>query len=159
MHRQHYASSPDDLPSAQLRRSMSGLEFMQRMLEGKLPLPPIARLMNFRLHAVEPGRVVFCGSPEFSSTNPMGSVHGGWYGTMLDSAMACAVMTGIRKGQDYTTLEYKVNMIRPVQIGSTVLAEGTVVHGGRSTAVAEARITAGDGKICAKAVTTCLIIG
>ncbi len=158
MHRQYHATKPGDLPSAELRRSMSGLEFMQRMLDGDLPLPPIAQLMNFRLHSVDPGRVVFCGSPEFSSANPMGTVHGGWYGTILDSAMACAVMTRIRKGQEYTTLEYKVNMIRPVTMGSTVLAEGVVVHAGRSTAVAEARLSTEEGKLCAHAVTTCLVI-
>ena len=88
----HYARGLGDLVQPDDLLAMSGLEFMTGMLEGRLPAPPISRIMGYGLHAVERGRVVFRGTPEFDVTNPTGTVHGGWYGTLLDSAMACAVM-------------------------------------------------------------------
>lgn len=93
------AKSPADLLKIDEIAGMSGLDFMTGILEGRLPPPPIAHTMGYRLHSVEKGRVVFRGAPEFSVTNPMGTVHGGWYGTLLDSAMACAVMTAIPWGR------------------------------------------------------------
>jgi uncharacterized protein (TIGR00369 family) len=95
--------------------SRSGLEFMQDMLAGKMPAPPIGRTMGFAAVSVQDGQAIFEGTPEFHVTNPMGSVHGGWYGTILDSCMACAVMTKTPKGSVYTTLEFKVNVIRPTR--------------------------------------------
>ena len=92
------ATSPADLLDMDELLSMSGLAFMTGMLEGTLPGPPIAQTMGYRLHAVEDGRVTFRGAPKFNVTNPMGTVHGGWYGTLLDSAMACAVMTRVPSG-------------------------------------------------------------
>ena len=148
----------DDIVSADDRMSMTGYEFMLGMLEGRLPLPPIARLLGFRLREVEHGRVVFGGSPKFEVSNPMGTVHGGWYATVLDSAMACAVMTQLPKNAVYTTLEIKVNFVRPAPVDQEILAEGNVLHFGRSTAVAEAKIFDGGGRRFAMATTTCIII-
>ena len=89
------AETLDDLPSQETVMSMSGLDFMQAMLRGELPRPPISALLNYTLDSVEPGKVTFRGTPEFAHTNPLSGVHGGWYGTLLDSCMACAVMTTV----------------------------------------------------------------
>jgi len=153
------AESFDELPTSQQLLSMSGLEFMRGMLAGKVGGPPIAKTMNYWLHNVDAGRVVFHGKPEFPHANPMRSVHGGWYGTVLDSCMACAVMTTVPKGSFYTTLEYKVNITRPIPLGMTVEAIGTVQHGGRSTGVAVGEIRGlEDGRLYATGSTTCIIM-
>lgn len=153
------AQSPADLPGKDQLLSMSGLEFMQAMQAGRISRPPISGLMNYTLDAVEPGRIVFRGTPEFQHTNPMGGVHGGWYGTLLDSCMACAVMTMVPQGSVYTTLEYKVNLVRAVPLGTEILATGVVDHAGRSTGVATGQITdARTGKLYATGSTTCLIM-
>lgn len=154
-----FAMTPDDLASRDRLLSMSGLEFMSAIRDGTMPQPPIARLLNYRVSEVEAGRVVFIGTPTFDHCNPMGTVHGGWYGTLLDSAMACAVMTVVPEGSFYTTLEYKVNLMRSIPLGLEILAEGVVQHGGRSTGVAEGWIRgAADGKLYATGSTTCLIM-
>ena len=153
------AQSPDDLPDRDTILSMSGLEFMQAMLRGEISRPPISGLMNYHLHAVSDGSVTFRGTPDFPHTNPMGGVHGGWYGTLLDSCMACAVMTTVPKGSVYTTLEYKVNLTRAIPVGREILATGTVDHAGRTTAVSHGAITdAETGKLYATGSTTCLIM-
>ena len=122
----HVAQTLDDLPDMADLLSRTGLEFMQDVLAGKLSGPPIGATMGFHLAHVEAGRVVFEGTPDFTVTNPMRGVHGGWYGAILDSCMACAVMTTLPKGQIYTTLEYKVNITRAVPLGdgARVLALG-----------------------------------
>lgn len=138
---------------------MSGLEFMQGILDGKNPAPPIGATMGYALHEVADGRVVFRGTPQFDVTNPMGTVHGGWYGTLLDSAMACAVMTRVPRGAVYTTLEYKVNITRPIPLGMTIDCTGLVNHSGRSTGVASGEIRGvEDGKLYATGSTTCIIM-
>lgn len=154
-----FATTPDDLASRDQLLSMSGLDFMSAIRDGTLPQPPIAKLLNYRVTEVGPGRVVFTGSPTFDHCNPMGTVHGGWYGTLLDSAMACAVMTNVPKGSFYTTLEYKVNLVRGIPLDMQIAAEGVVQHGGRSTGVAEGSIRGvADGKLYATGSTTCLIM-
>ncbi|MEJ6392417.1 PaaI family thioesterase [Gymnodinialimonas sp. 2305UL16-5] len=154
-----FASTTSDLPSQAEMLGMSGLEFMSAMLRGALAHPPIGETLNYRLDAVENGRVVFRGAPQFGAMNPMGTVHGGWYGTLLDSCMACAVMTKVPKGSYYTTLEYKVNITRGIPVDREILAEGTVSHAGRSTGVAEGTIRdAETGKLYATGSTTCLIM-
>ena len=152
------ATSFDELPDRDTLLSLSGLEFMQAILEGRISGPPIAGVMNYTLSEVSEGRVVFTGTPEFPHTNPMGGVHGGWYGTLLDSAMACAVMTKVPKGSVYTTLEYKVNITRAIPPGTRVRTIGTVDHAGRSTGVATGRIEGEDGRLYATGSTTCLIM-
>ena len=153
------AETLDDLPSQETVMSMSGLDFMQAMLRGELPRPPISALLNYTLDSVEPGKVTFRGTPEFAHTNPLSGVHGGWYGTLLDSCMACAVMTTVPKGAVYTTLEYKVNLTRAIPLGTEILATGVIDHAGRSTGVSHGEIRgARDGKLYATGSTTCLIM-
>ena len=134
------ASSPQDLLSTAEVLGMSGLEFMQGILEGHLSGPPIGNTLGYTLHSVSEGQVVFRGAPEFNVTNPMGTVHGGWYGTLLDSAMACAIMTSVPKGSVYTTLEYKINILRPIPLGMVIDCAGETDHVGRSTGVAHGEI-------------------
>lgn len=155
-----YARTLADLPDAATLLSMSGMEFVEGMLAGRLKAPAIAESLNFRLIDAAPGRVTFVGTPGLAQTNPMGGVHGGWYGTVLDSAMGCAVMTTVPKGRWYTTLEYKINLMRALPLDREVEIVGEVDHAGRSTAVAHARITGrDDGKLYAIGSTTCAILG
>lgn len=156
---QRFATGPDDLPSLARVRGLSGLEFMRAVLEGGITAPPIAEGMNYRLSEVADGVVVFTGTPLFRHTNPLGTLHGGWYGTLLDSAMACAVMTKVPAGRTYTTLEYKVNVTRNLPVGTKVHTTGRVSHAGRSTGVATGEIRGvTDGKLYATGSTTCLIM-
>lgn len=153
------AQTPDDLPSRDEVLSMSGLDFMLGVLDGRISRPPMSGLLNYTLDSVDPGKVTFRGTPEFAHTNPMGTVHGGWYGTLLDSCMACAVMTTVPKGSVYTTLEYKINLTRNLPIGTEITATGWVDHAGRSTGVAHGEIRGvADGKLYATGTTTCLIM-
>lgn len=153
------AKGPEDLPTQAKILGMTGLEFMHAILDGQLAGPPIGATMGYTLHAVSEGRVTFRGTPEFDVTNPMGTVHGGWYGTLLDSAMACAVMTRVAKGSAYTTLEYKVNIIRPIPLGMEIDCVGLADHVGRSTGIAHGEIRgAADGKLYATGSTTCIVM-
>lgn len=139
--------------------SMSGLEFMRGILSGRLPAPPISQPLGYKLHLVEEGRVIFRGTPGFDVTNPMGTVHGGWYGTLLDSSMACAVMTKVPRGSVYTTLEYKINIIRAIPIDTEIDCIGVIDHCGRSTGVAHGEIRGvQDGRLYATGSTTCIIL-
>lgn len=153
------ARSPADLPTRDQLLSMSGLDFMQAMLAGTIPHPTIAGLMGYHIATVAPGRVTLRGTPGFEHTNPFGAVHGGWYGTVLDTALGCAVMTAVPQGRWYTTLEYKVNITRALPIGMAMEAEGLLDHAGRSTAVSHATIRgAEDGRVYATGSTTCIIL-
>ncbi len=153
------ASRPEELADRETLLSMSGLEFMRAILAGRVSAPPISARLGFRLEAVSEGEVSFTGTPTVEVCNPMGTVHGGWYGTLLDSAMACAVMTVVPKGALYTTLEYKVNITRPIPLGTPVRATGRVQHAGRRTGVAAGEITGvEDGRLYATGSTTCLIM-
>jgi uncharacterized protein (TIGR00369 family) len=153
------ATSPEDLPTLADTLSMSGLEFMQKIQRGEVSGPPIAGQMFYSIHSVEDGRVEFRGAPSFEVTNPLGTVHGGWYGTLLDSAMACAVMTKVPRGSVYTTLEYKINIIRPIPIGMTIDCIGETDHAGRSTGIAHGEIRGvEDGRLYATGTTTCIIM-
>ena len=103
----------EDLPTPEEFAALSGLEIMQGVLDGRLPAPPISRTMGFRLTEVGDGRTVFEGAAGFQHFNVLGGTHGGWFATLLDSCMGCAVHTRLPRGKGYTTLEYKVNIIRP----------------------------------------------
>lgn len=154
-----YAESPADLLSQDALLELSGIEFMRGILDGTLPAPPIARTLSYYLHSVEDGRAVFRGAPTFDATNPMGGVHGGWYGTLLDSAMACSVMTKVPKGHIYTTLEYKVNIVRAIPLGVEIECTGITDHAGRSTGVASGEIRGlEDNRLYATGSTTCIIM-
>ena len=151
--------NPIHLPSNEVILSMSGLEFMKKIENGELPVAPISHTLNYELNHVSLGRVIFRGSPRINAMNPIGSVHGGWYGTLLDSAMACAIMTKVPKGSVYTTLEYKINIIKPIPIDMQIDAIGEVSHAGRSTGTAEGRIIGTKNKtLYATGSTTCIII-
>jgi len=153
------ATSPDQMPDLETTLSMSGLEFMKAMRAGEISRPPISALLNYSLETVEKGKVVFRGKPEFQHSNPAGGVHGGWYGTLLDSCMSCAVMTITPKGSVYTTLEYKVNLVGAIPVGGEILATGTIDHAGRTTGVASGEIRdATTGKLYATGSATCLIM-
>ncbi|MEM9047657.1 MAG: PaaI family thioesterase [Pseudomonadota bacterium] len=155
----YFAETMADLHVAGIAQ-MTGLQMLEGMLAGTLPAPPIARTLNFRLHAVANGRAVFRGTAAFDVMNPNGTVHGGWYGTLLDSCMACAVLTRIGAGQAYTTLEYKVNIVRPVPLGVEVDAIGEIEHVGRSTGVSLGRLVGvADGRLYATGSTTCIVLG
>jgi uncharacterized protein (TIGR00369 family) len=137
---------------------LSGLEQMRAMLRGELPYPPIARTLDFMLVEVDEGRAVFQGTPGEAHLNPMGTVHGGWYATLLDSALGCAVQTALPAGRAYTTAELSVNLVRAIGAKAPrVRAEGKVVHCGRQLATAEARLYGPDGTLYAHGTTTCLV--
>jgi uncharacterized protein (TIGR00369 family) len=137
---------------------LTGLEMMQAMLDGRIPFASIAKTLDFRLMEVSHGRAVFQGTPGASHLNPMGTVHGGWYATLLDSALGCAVHTMMPVGRAYTTAELSVNLVRSIGPKvQRVRAEGTVVHCGKQLATAEARLVGPDGTLYAHATTTCLV--
>lgn len=144
-------------PLAQVKH-LSGLEFMRGILEGQFPPAPITAALKFELTEVEHGCAVFEGEPEFAYYNPIGSVHGGYAATLLDSCMGCAVHTVLPAGQAYTTLEFKINFVRAMtdQTGR-VRAEGRVIHPGNRAATAEGKLYDARGKLLAHATTTCMI--
>ena len=137
----------------------SGLEIFQAMIAGELPAPPISQTLDFILVEAEHGRVVFQGRPGFAHYNPMGAVHGGWFATLLDSALGCAVASILPAGKGYTTAELKVNIVRPLTDKVPfVRAEGRIIHGGNRMATADARLTGPDGRLYAHGSTTCFIL-
>jgi uncharacterized protein (TIGR00369 family) len=139
-------------------KECSGIEFLQRIRGGELPPAPISATLDFNLVEVEPGRAVFQGMPGKQHYNPMGSVHGGYFCTLLDSAIGCAVMSTLPKGMGYTTLELKANLIRSLtEKTGPVRAEGKVVQVGNRVGVAEGRIIDAEGKLYAHATATCLV--
>lgn len=136
----------------------TGLEIMQALLRGELPYPPISETLGFYLIEVGDGHAVFQGEPQFKHYNPLGTVHGGWYATLLDSALGCAVQTKLPAGTGYTTAELGLNIVRAASDKTGPLrAIGKVIHSGRQMATAEARIVGPDGKLYAHATTTCFI--
>ncbi|MBP5992181.1 PaaI family thioesterase [Piscinibacter sp.] len=137
---------------------LSGMQVFEAMLAGRLPAPPIGQTLDFELVQVEPGMAVFQGRPGPAHYNPMGTVHGGWFATLLDSAVGCAVHSTLPAGKAYTTLELKINIVRALsERVPLVRAEGRVVHGGSQVATAEGRLVGPDGKLYAHASTTCLV--
>ncbi|MDO9417506.1 PaaI family thioesterase [Pararhizobium sp.] len=135
-----------------------GLKAMQDLLAGVHPAPPISQTLKFGLSEVEEGRVVFKGLPSEEHRNPLGTVHGGWTATLMDSALACAVMTTLKPGEGYTTVEFKVNLVRPVLAGmGEVTCEGRVVHRGKTLATSEATLKDKNGKLLAHGTETCAI--
>ncbi len=138
--------------------SMSGQSFFDAMFAGELPSPPIGETLDFIPIHIQGGKSIFQGRPGQQHYNPLGSVHGGWFCTILDSAVGCAIHSTLPAGKGYTTLEIKVNMIRALTKAiPLVRAEANIIHVGRQTATAEGRIVGPDGKLYAHATTTCLI--
>ncbi|MBA8876589.1 PaaI family thioesterase [Phyllobacterium myrsinacearum] len=145
------------LPLADLAKR-SGLDILQAMLRGEYPAPPIARTLSFNLHEVELNRVVFKGIPAQEHLNPLGGIHGGWVATLMDSALACCVMTTLKAGEAYTTVEFKVNLVRPLSPETgPVFCEGKLVHRGRTLATSEAFLRDANGKLLAHGTETCAI--
>jgi uncharacterized protein (TIGR00369 family) len=137
---------------------LTGLEVFEAMLSGRIPQAPIGRTLDFTLVRTSFGEAVFQGRPGRPHYNPLGSVHGGWFATLLDSAVGCAVHTTLPAGKGYTTLELKLNIVRALSDRvPLVRAEGRVVHGGKQVATAEGRLVGHDGRLYAHATTTCLI--
>ena len=146
------------IPTADIAR-FSGLQLMHRIIDGTYPPPSIGAALDFVLKEAEEGRVVFIGWPSAAHLNPMGTVHGGWAATIMDSALACAVHTTCQPGEASTTVEFKVNLVRPILPGMGELTcEGRVVHRGRTLAVSEATLRGPDGKTLAFGTETCNII-
>jgi uncharacterized protein (TIGR00369 family) len=136
----------------------SGLDVLRDMLAGHLPGAPMAEALEFLLVHVAPGEAAFQGRPGPRFLNPMGGLHGGWYATLLDSAVGCAVHTTMQPGRAYTTLELKINLVRAIDPDvPLVRAEGRTIHVGRQTATAEGKLVGPDGRLYAHASTTCLI--
>ncbi len=153
-----YAEKPGDLLTPAQLSQMSGFDFIDGIRTGQFPAPPIAKTLGYTLTEVGEGRVVFEGSPPFAAYNPLGGAHGGWFGTLLDSCMACAVQTTLAKGTGYTTIEYKITILRPAFEDTPPLrAIGTVVSSGRRVATATGEMVGQDGKVYATGTTTCLV--
>ena len=139
-------------------RELSGLEYMQWLIATQARVP-IGMTCNFRLVDVAEGLAVFEAEAGPWAYNPIGSVHGGWYAAVLDAALGVALHTLLPKGTGYTTLELKVNLVRPVQPNTGVLcAVGKIVNRGKRTAITEARLEDSEGRLYAFATSTCLIL-
>jgi uncharacterized protein (TIGR00369 family) len=151
----------DPVSSAAIGAEMAGIDYVRAIQAGDVPPPPIAVLMNYSIAELDEGRAVFEGDPGEEHYNPIGVVHGGYAATILDSALGCAVHTTIAAGVGYTSQTLEVKYLRPItRETGTVRCEAEVVHRGRQTATAEARLTeAATGKLLATGTSTCLILG
>jgi uncharacterized protein (TIGR00369 family) len=148
----------DPLETAAVALDVDGLSFIRMLVSGEVSPPPIATTLGFTAESAEPGRVVFGMEPAEYHFNPIGSVHGGVFATLLDSAMGCAVHTVLPAGTRYTTLDISVKYLRPLGLDSGPLrCEGLVVHHGARTALAEGRLFDGAGRLCAHATSTCML--
>ena len=148
----------DPRPGAEAAAKMGGLEYLRAIARGELPAAPLAELMGFGFHEIEEGRVVFGCVPAEYHYNPIGTVHGGLACTLFDSAMGCAVHTMLPAGVGYTTVELKVNFLRPITAATgKLLCEGTTIHVGGRIATAEARLRDEAGKLYGHATTTCMV--
>jgi uncharacterized protein (TIGR00369 family) len=137
----------------------TGMQVFQAMLAGEIPYPPISDTLGFLLVEAEPGRVQFQGRPQFAHYNPLGSVHGGWIATLLDSAVACAVHTLLPAGKSYTTLELKVNYVKALTDKvPLVRAIGEIIHSGGRIGTSQGQLVGPDGTLFAHATTTCIVL-
>jgi uncharacterized protein (TIGR00369 family) len=138
--------------------SESGLAFLRKLLDATYPAPPISEACDLWLVEVAEGRVVFEAKPSARFYNPMGTMHGGWISAVLDSAMGCAVHSMLKAGQAYTTVELKLNFVRPLlEETGIVRCEGKIVHAGNRMATAEGRLTDAAGKLIAHGSETCMV--
>jgi uncharacterized protein (TIGR00369 family) len=144
--------------SADKQKQMTGLEFVQGLADGTLPLNTIARTLGYDITEAECGRVVVTAEPKDVHLNPAGTVHGGLAATMLDSCMGLAIQSTLEKGVSSTTLEFKVSFVRPITTETgAIKAEGTVISRGRRVGTAEGRVTDSKGRLLVHGTTTCLI--
>ena len=137
----------------------TGLSFLQGLLDGDHPPPPFSRATGIYLREVAEGRVIFAGTPSAEFLNPIGTVHGGWTSAILDSAMACAVHTTLKAGEGYTTVEMKINFVRPIlpDLGE-ITCEGVLIHRGGTIATSEGKLRDGKGRLLAHGSETCMIM-
>ncbi|MCC7060285.1 MAG: PaaI family thioesterase [Burkholderiaceae bacterium] len=150
-------AAPGKIPLAEIART-SGLEFLERIGRGEIASPPIMQTLDFVPVEIERGRMVFQGTPKPDYYNPIGSVHGGYIATLLDSAVACAVQTMLERGFGLSTLELKVNYLRPLTDKTgPVRAEGYVLNVSRQIGLAQGRLVDPAGRMYAWASSTCLI--
>ncbi|MFI0962735.1 PaaI family thioesterase [Streptomyces sp. NPDC021080] len=148
----------DPAVSAAAVARYSGLEFLREMQAGRLPAPPVSATLGMTLDEVEHGRVVFTLVPGEEHYNPIGSVHGGIYATLLDSAAGCAVQSVLPRGTGYTSLDLNVKFLRPVTVDTgEVRAVGTVLNSGRRTALAQAELFDTGGRLLAHTTSSCLL--
>jgi uncharacterized protein (TIGR00369 family) len=144
--------------AADRQKEMTGLAFVQGIVDGTLPLNMIARTLGYDITEAANGRVVVTATPTDIHLNPAGTVHGGLAATMLDSCMGLAIQTTLEKGTGSTTLEFKISFIRPITPETgPIKAEGTVISRGRRVGTAEGRVTDGNGRLLVHGTTTCLI--
>ena len=137
----------------------TGMQVFEAMLNGEIPLPPIGATLDFILVEAEPGRVQFQGKPQFAHYNPLGSVHGGWIATLLDSALACAIHTLLPAGKTYTTLELKVNYVKALtERVPLVRAIGEIIYSGGRIGTSQGKLVGPDGTLFAHATTTCIVL-
>ena len=138
---------------------LSGREMMDGMIAGRFPAPPIGKTLGFRLVEIGEGLAVFEGDPGPHLLNPLGSVHGGWAMTLIDSATGCALYTTLPPGVGYTTVETKVNMTRAIRADeATVRCEGRLLSAGKQIATAEARLISADGNLLAHGTSTLIVL-
>ncbi|WP_424637885.1 PaaI family thioesterase [Embleya sp. AB8] len=148
----------DPTVSAAAVGTMSGLDFLREILAGRLPGPPIAETLAFALEEVEHGRAVFAATPGEEHYNPIGSVHGGLYATLLDSAAGCAVHSTLPAGTGYTSLDLSTRFLRPITVNTgKIRAVGTVLNRGRRTALAEAHLYDANDRLLAHATSSCML--
>ena len=137
----------------------TGLEYLRRIVAGEIASVPIGDTLGFRPVDVEHGKIVIAGTPDRRSYNLIGTVHGGWTASILDSAMALATLSSLDEHHLFTTLDIKVNYVRGMTADTgEVRAEGRVVNAGRRVILSESRLTDGAGKLLATGQSTCLVI-
>jgi uncharacterized protein (TIGR00369 family) len=157
--RRREVSWEDPMVGAALALDLSGLDYLRAIAEGRIAPPPVAVLLGMDIVDIQPGRVTFSLEVGEHLYNPIGSVHGGIFCTLLDSAMGCAVHSTLGPGQAYTTLELKVNLVKALTLNTpSVVATGQVISAGRRVVTASGQITGPDGTLYAHATTTCLAI-
>lgn len=138
---------------------LSGLEVLKRIVAGQLPSPPISETLGFDLVEVEKGRAVFEGVPGVRHYNPIGVVHAGFAATLVDSAMACSIHSMLEPGEAYTTLEFKISLLRPITDKTgPIRATGTALQKSRRAGFAEGRVEDAEGRLLAHATSTCIVL-
>jgi uncharacterized protein (TIGR00369 family) len=149
----------DTAKGVEVITGMSGLDYLNAMHAGTLPLSPLVQTLDFKVNSIEKGKVVFSFAPQEFHYNPLGSVHGGVISALLDSAMGCTLHSVLEAGSGYTTLELKTNFLKAITIKAGLLkATGKILHIGSRIALLEARITDDAGKIYAHGTSTCMIL-
>ena len=152
------AARDDAIVKLPPQRSEAGLEYLRRIISGEYPNVPIGDTLNFRITEVESGRIVLVGTPDMRSYNLLGTVHGGWAASILDTAMALSALSSLDEHNRHTTLDIRINYLRPITLDTgEVRAEGKLIQGGRRVAYCEGRLTDAVGKLLCHGTSSCLI--